>query len=1067
MARETLTQRIALDGGDEIRKELAALGPEGEKAFAQLKAAADKAGDGFDTRITVALDRIRKGFEQVVAKAKDIGGALKDVGTAFEKLEKATVRTVKSVGLLVTAVTGAAAGFVAFVKSGTDAADAAGKQAQALGLTAQQFGGFAFAAKQGNIEQEKFVQSFTAFNKVIRDAAEGSKGAVSTFTSLGIRLRDTSGRLKSNAQLFEEVANAISKLPDGARKSDLALQLFGRSGAQLIPILNGGAAGIRELANEAKKLGVIFTDDQIATAEKMNDAFGRLGASVKAAKDQFALLFAPALTKAADTFTKAIQNNQATLLQLGQTIADRITPIVEDFANALVGNDKLVRTPWVLEWRDAVVRFAEGVRSAFGDVIIPAFNAFRAILETVAKAVNGVFGTSLSGDALGVILLVGKVTGAFRLLGAALVLVRSLAILMWTSLGGPATLAIVAGIIGVTAAVALLSDSQTDAEKAAAAHKKALDELDIARKRMQDGLPGAEAEFKNLAQANLDAAKAALEHAKAQVELRKQTLAAVEEANKASAVGPAENLLGPQSDISNARKELDDALAGLEQSQKNLAEIQQRIDGNVKGGVDAVTEGAKAAAGAVAGVKAELTATTTSAAGLQQAIGAAGNGGVVSMERLGNAVRVIRGGTQGLTQEIVNLTQQGVNPLFAATEKGTVRVFDAARGVITTFTGVRDAIKQSSDDAAQGLTEVAGGTEKFTNSLEGVEGVAARVIDPLTGKFTDISTAAGTASDSVIRIGDAAQQAGQGIDHISEATKSVAATVNDSLGGLREVTTQVGQGITQTGDAIRQVAESVAQSFQQIRDSAQGISFDAVAQALNGLPELAKTAADGVIAAFTGVSDRIRESMQAIPNAARDAFAQAVQNIREQLSSLVGSVNGLVSQMVSALNRLNSAIASAKAQLAQAQSAASAAGHAQGGRITGPGTSTSDSILARLSRGEWVIKARAVQKYGSDFFAALNSMRLPRNIAASLRHSLGHIQPRAVAVPAFAHGGSVDSVLRDSASSGLMRPLTLQIGNEVFSGLMTPEDTATRLTQFATHQRARQAGRKPNWYGGR
>jgi len=52
-------------------------------------------------------------------------------------------------------------------------------------------------------------------------------------------------------------------------------------------------------------------------------------------------------------------------------------------------------------------------------------------------------------------------------------------------------------------------------------------------------------------------------------------------------------------------------------------------------------------------------------------------------------------------------------------------------------------------------------------------------------------------------------------------------------------------------------------------------------------------------------------------------------------------------------------------------------GFARGGIVLGSGTTTSDSIFARLSRGEFIIKAAAVKNYGVDFLNALNSMILP------------------------------------------------------------------------------------------
>lgn len=55
-----------------------------------------------------------------------------------------------------------------------------------------------------------------------------------------------------------------------------------------------------------------------------------------------------------------------------------------------------------------------------------------------------------------------------------------------------------------------------------------------------------------------------------------------------------------------------------------------------------------------------------------------------------------------------------------------------------------------------------------------------------------------------------------------------------------------------------------------------------------------------------------------------------------------------------------------------------APGLARGGHVQGPGTGTSDSVLARLSAGEFVVNAAAVQHYGPGLMSAINAMRLPR-----------------------------------------------------------------------------------------
>ncbi len=110
---------------------------------------------------------------------------------------------------------------------------------------------------------------------------------------------------------------------------------------------------------------------------------------------------------------------------------------------------------------------------------------------------------------------------------------------------------------------------------------------------------------------------------------------------------------------------------------------------------------------------------------------------------------------------------------------------------------------------------------------------------------------------------------------------------------------------------------------------------------------------------------------------------------------------------------------------------------AGGGQISGPGSTTSDSIFAFLSNREWVINARAVDFYGSNLFAALNSMRLPRNFS----------------MPKFAEGGQATSP---------QSSLTLVLGGRQFEAHAS-EGTVTALRRFAVNSQLASIGRKPGF----
>ena len=121
------------------------------------------------------------------------------------------------------------------------------------------------------------------------------------------------------------------------------------------------------------------------------------------------------------------------------------------------------------------------------------------------------------------------------------------------------------------------------------------------------------------------------------------------------------------------------------------------------------------------------------------------------------------------------------------------------------------------------------------------------------------------------------------------------------------------------------------------------------------------------------------------------------------------------------------------------------------GSIKGPGSDTSDSILARLSNGEFVMKAAAVRSYGEGFMHAVNNMQIPPP-----KYERGGMVP-ASSLPHFAEGGPMER-----AGS----TLNLHIGNESFNGLKAPAAVADQLRKYAVGQQTSATGKKPSWAGG-
>jgi len=115
--------------------------------------------------------------------------------------------------------------------------------------------------------------------------------------------------------------------------------------------------------------------------------------------------------------------------------------------------------------------------------------------------------------------------------------------------------------------------------------------------------------------------------------------------------------------------------------------------------------------------------------------------------------------------------------------------------------------------------------------------------------------------------------------------------------------------------------------------------------------------------ALSGIKDWVK----GVGGSLADGFMEGLDNIKSKIRDLFGfESNDKPLQTISSREPLPSDVPGALP-----------ANKATGGLINGPGTSTSDSIPAMLSKGEYVIQASAVNKFGPDFMSKINSGIMP------------------------------------------------------------------------------------------
>jgi len=205
-----------------------------------------------ENRASAVLNKVSSEFGLLGSAAKSASSLLSGLGVAL------------SIGGLTSAVKGV-----------VDLQDKFGKLAQQTGIGVTALTELNYAASLSDVSTEELATGVTRLTSRMADAAQGSKEAAAAFAGLGIDVKKEDGTLRSAEDVLKDIAGRFAGFEDGATKTAYAVALFGRSGAQLIPLLNSGRNGLAEMAAEARRLGVTFDEDASRAAEEFNDNLTR------------------------------------------------------------------------------------------------------------------------------------------------------------------------------------------------------------------------------------------------------------------------------------------------------------------------------------------------------------------------------------------------------------------------------------------------------------------------------------------------------------------------------------------------------------------------------------------------------------------------------------------------------------------------------------------------------------------------------------------------------------------------------------------------------------------------
>jgi hypothetical protein len=198
--------------------------------------------------------------------------------------------------------------------------DSTSKMSARLGMTYSELAGLAHAGDLAGVSMDVIGKAATKADVAFVKAAQGSATAQAGFAAIGLSLADLQG--KSSAERFSAITDAIAGLPTEAERAAAAVKLFGRAGAEMLPLFAGGAGSIREATEEAQRFGMALTGAQGRDVEAMNDSFSKVHAAIGGIVKQITAYLAPSITAIATTFTDFVGSMGGT--NIGQAIGEGI-----------------------------------------------------------------------------------------------------------------------------------------------------------------------------------------------------------------------------------------------------------------------------------------------------------------------------------------------------------------------------------------------------------------------------------------------------------------------------------------------------------------------------------------------------------------------------------------------------------------------------------------------------------------------------------------------------------------------------------------------------------------------
>jgi hypothetical protein len=196
---------------------------------------------------------------------------------------------------------------VEFTREAINVGDELDELSQKIGITVEQLSAFSLTAHIEGISNESFATAIKKLSKAMVEAGDETNKQAKIFKELGVEVADSQGKLRSAGDVMADLADVFKNSENGANKTALAMELMGKSGTDLIPMLNNGKQALADMNKQAELFGLVWSGDQAAQAAEFKDNLNLVTGAANGLWEKVAKDLLPVLLEISRSFADSVK----------------------------------------------------------------------------------------------------------------------------------------------------------------------------------------------------------------------------------------------------------------------------------------------------------------------------------------------------------------------------------------------------------------------------------------------------------------------------------------------------------------------------------------------------------------------------------------------------------------------------------------------------------------------------------------------------------------------------------------------------------------------------------------